>query len=140
MNDSLQTRGRKLLRESIAILERDVNAALRDHDYNMVVRRAQEVVELALKGALRMLSVEYPKSHDVAPVFSEQARRKKLSVAEEVFGEIERISLWLSQARAPSFYGDRDYVREDAEAAARDAQYVVTELRKALALPESNDL
>lgn len=38
--------------------------------YGSVARRAQEVVELAWKGALKMLGVDHPKVHDVALVFS----------------------------------------------------------------------
>lgn len=48
MNQSIQETGEKLIRESQSILRRDVQSALDEGDFNMVVRRAQEVVELAL--------------------------------------------------------------------------------------------
>jgi len=38
---------------------------------------AIEAAELLLRGALKILGVDYPKVHDVAPLFSEQARRGK---------------------------------------------------------------
>jgi len=48
MNDSIQQAGKRLLDESKRILERDVTGALEDHDFNLTVRRAQEVVELCV--------------------------------------------------------------------------------------------
>jgi HEPN domain-containing protein len=38
-----------------------------------VVREAQELVELALKGLLRQAGIDPPKWHDVGPVLLEQA-------------------------------------------------------------------
>ena len=100
----------------------------------MVVRRAQEVVELTLKGALKMLGVDYPKVHDVAPVFSEQVQQKVGATNVETLEQIEDVSFWLSQARAPSFYLERDYGEEDAQKAFRDAMFVLTEVRKVLGI------
>ena len=134
MNGSMQEAGETLIRKSEGILLRDVQGALDERDFNMVVRRAQEVVELALKGALRMLGVDYPKVHDVAPVFSEQVRQKRGAADVEVLEQIEDISFWLSQARAPSFYLERDYGEEDARQALRDAMFVLTEVRKILGM------
>ena len=134
MSRSMQEAGETLIRESESILRRDVQSALDEGDFNMVVRRAQEVVELALKGALKMLGVDYPKVHDVAPVFSEQVRQKQAVVDVEVLERIEDISFWLSQARAPSFYLERDYGEEDARQALRDAVFVLTEVRKILGM------
>jgi len=134
MNGSMQEAGETLIRKSEGILRRDVQGALDEGDFNMVVRRAQEVVELALKGALRMLGVDYPKVHDVASVFSEQVRQKRGAVDVEVLERIEDISFWLSQARAPSFYLERDYGEEDARQALRDAMFVLTEVRKILGM------
>jgi len=134
MSISMQEAGETLIRESESILRRDVQGALDEGDFNMVVRRAQEVVELALKGALKILGVDYPKVHDVAPVFSEQMRQKRGAVDVEVLEQIEDISFWLGQARAPSFYLERDYGEEDARQALRDAVFVLTEVRKILGM------
>lgn len=48
-----------------------------------------------------MLGADYPKVHEVASAFCEQARQKSGAV-EESLERIQTISLWLSQARAPS--------------------------------------
>ena len=65
MMASMQAEGQRLLRESEHILRHDVQSALAAQDFNLTVRRAQEVVELCLKGALRMLGPDYPRVHDV---------------------------------------------------------------------------
>jgi HEPN domain-containing protein len=109
MNKDMRSEGERLISEAGSILERDVQNALVDGNYNLAVRRSQEVVELALKGGLKVLGVDYPKVHDVAPVFSEQVSRKRAIDNENVLRRIEDISLWLSQARAPAFYFERDY-------------------------------
>ena len=69
---SSREEGEKLLREAERILQREAEGALSEADFNIAVRRAQEAVELCLKGALKMLGVEYPKIHDVGSLFSEQ--------------------------------------------------------------------
>lgn len=73
---SMREEGGKLIHEGERVLRRDVQNALNEGDFNMAVRRAQEGVELALKGALKLLGVDYPKAHDVATVFSEHVQRK----------------------------------------------------------------
>ena len=99
--------------------------------YSDVVREAQEVVELALKGMLRQVGMEPPHWHDVGKLIREHHDRFP-SVAE---GEIERlvaISTALRKERELSFYGAIDfipteeYTREHAEQALRDATWVVS--------------
>lgn len=65
---------------------------------------AIEAAELLLRGALKILGVDYPKVHDVAPLFSEQARKKRVVKDQVVSQRIEAVSLWLAQSRTPSFY------------------------------------
>ena len=134
MSRSMQEEGEKLIREGERILRREVQGALDDGDFNIAVRRAQEVVELALKGALKILGVDYPRVHDVASVFSEQVQQKREAVDAEVLERIEEISLWLGQARAPSFYFERDYGEEDARRAFQDAGFVLGEVKKILGI------
>jgi HEPN domain-containing protein len=98
MNKDMQSEGERLISEAESILDRDVQNALVDENYNLAVRRSQEVVELVLKGGLKVLGVDYPKVHDVAPVFSEQVSRKRTMGYEAILRRIEDISLWLSQA------------------------------------------
>ncbi len=135
MKASLQATGKQLIAESERIYLRDVQGALQEADFNLAVRRSQEVVELALKGGLKVVGVDYPKVHDVAPVFSEQLRQKRESVDTRELDRIEEISLWLAQARAPAFYFEYEYNGEDARQAAQDASFVVAAVRRLLGLP-----
>jgi hypothetical protein len=50
---------------------------------------------------------------------------KLLKEAEWIF---ERISKWLAEARAPSFYGERDFTSEDSQRAYNDAAFVLREI------------
>ena len=134
MTRNLRVEGKRLIREGERVLRRDARGALADRDFNMVVRRAQEVVELVLKGALKILGADYPKAHDVASAFSQQVRRKLKAVNPDALNQIEEISLWLSQARAPSFYFERDYDAPDARKAYKDAALVVTHVKRMLAM------
>ena len=72
--------------------------------YDDVVREAREIVELALKGALRCLGIEPPKRHDVAPFLSKatglpQKWRRRLA-------KLEELSEVLAEERSYAFYGD----------------------------------
>lgn len=126
--------GEKLIRQGQWVLERDLRTALEERNFNLAVRRAQEVVELVLKGGLRMLGADYPKVHDVASAFCQQVRQKSTAVDEEVLEQIRAVSLWLSEARAPSFYFERDYGEEDARRAFQDARFVLSEVKEILGL------
>jgi HEPN domain-containing protein len=119
--------GEKLLKEAQWIFEKDLKIAVDEENYNLAVRRAQEVVELAIIGCLRMLSIDYPKIHDAGYVFTKEAG-KKLEFQENILKDIERISKWLAEARSPSFYGDRDFTKEDARRAFNDAAFVLKEI------------
>lgn len=105
--------------------------------YSDVVREAQEVVELALKGALRLVGVEPPKLHDVGPVLLEHADRFPPDVRAQL-PELARISKWLRKEREFSFYGEADfiptleYTEEDADRARGDARRVVSVCRQLL--------
>lgn len=123
--------GEKLLKEAEWIFEKDLKSAMEEENYNLAVRRAQEVVELSLKGCLRILGIDYPKVHDAGFVFVREAGNK-LRFKEDSLKEIERISKWLSEARAPSFYGERDFTSEDAKKAFEDAAYVLNEIKSAI--------
>ena len=95
-----------------------------------VVRESQEVVELALKGLLRACGVEPPRVHDVSDLLRAERDRLPPTVA----GELDRLagaSRRLRRDRELAFYGAEDltpsgfYTREDADAARRDAAFVV---------------
>lgn len=130
----MQEDGEKLIGQGEAIFRRDVQSAYGGQDFNLTVRRAQEVVELALKGGLKFLGVDYPRVHDVAPVFSELVKQKVSVSDASVLDRIEQSSLWLSQARAPSFYFERDYGVQDARQAVKDAEFVLEAVKRLLGL------
>ena len=107
--------------------------------FSDVVREAQELVELALKGMLRQVGVEPPKWHDVGDMPIEHQAR----FPEGVCGSVPRlaeISAWLRREREFAFYGDEDfiptseYTREDALRAMSDAQFAVTCARQVIPL------
>jgi len=103
---------------------------LEDDAYSDVVREAQELVELALKGMLRFVGVEPPKRHDVGELLLHHRDRLPAAVA----GVVDRLALIshrLRQEREVAFYGDDDfiptdeYTRNEADAAVADAQFVL---------------
>ena len=95
-----------------------------------VVREAQEIVELALKGALRAIGVEPPKYHDVGGLLLEHAKKFPRKVGDDLARAAE-ISRRLRKERELAFYGDVDfipteqYTAEDAERAYADAEWIV---------------
>lgn len=124
--------GQKLIREAQRLLERDLKSALEDGDFNMTVRRAQETVELLLKGVLKFLGVDYPKVHDVSKIFTRRIKEKLPDIDKNTLVKIEKVSMWLGEARGPSFYFERDYTAGDAQKAFEDATFVFTEIKKVL--------
>ncbi len=95
-----------------------------------VIREAQEIVELALKGILRQVGVEPPRWHDVGGALKEVADRLPAGVREEV-PRLAGASAWLRKERELAFYGDIDfipteqYTEGDARRAVEDAEVVV---------------
>jgi HEPN domain-containing protein len=77
-----------------------------------VVRESQEVVELALKGLLRIVGVDPPKEHDVSKQLAAQRDRLPRTVTANL-REIRRLSKRLRRERELAFYGDEDFVPSD---------------------------
>jgi len=100
-----------------------------EKDYSDVVREAQELVELALKGMLRAVGVEPPRHHDVGGLLVEQ---RELFVPEirDRLADLAAISRSLRKERELAFYGDIDfipseqYTEADATEAIRQAREV----------------
>jgi HEPN domain-containing protein len=98
--------------------------------YSDVVREAQEIVELALKGMLRQAGVEPPHWHDVGGLLRQHAERLSGVGAEEI-DRLARGSAWLRKEREFAFYGDIDFLpteQYDAATAQRaidDARFAV---------------
>lgn len=101
--------GSMLIGEARRVLFSDGYKALEESSYNLAVRRAQESVELALKGLLKVLGIEYPKVHDVGELFMLQVTEKFPQVQRKVLERIKDISMRLSRDREPSFYIERLY-------------------------------
>ncbi len=80
-----------------------------DGAFSDVVREAQEVVELALKGMLRHVGVEPPKWHDVGQLLEEHRARFEPAVG-PALPRLAEASGWLRKEREFAFYGDIDFI------------------------------
>ena len=102
--------------------------------YADVVRETQELVELCLKGLLRLARVEVPRIHDVGPLLVDAKSRLPAEVRAHV-AALAKISKAMRRDRELSFYGSEDltpsefYQREDAEKALDDAKWVYSVCR-----------
>ena len=109
---------------------RVLEVLLEETAYSDVVREAQELVELALKGMLRKVGVDPPKWHDVGPILVEQAALFPEQVRKDL-PRLAEISKWPRKEREFAFYGDIDFIpteeyrSEDAERALADALFVL---------------
>jgi len=77
-----------------------------------VIREAQEIVELALKGILRAVGIDPPKWHDVGDILLEHASKFQ-SLSEEEVKRMAAASKSLRKEREFSFYGDIDFIPTD---------------------------
>ena len=101
--------------------------------WNMVVRRSQEVVELALKAALIWAQIEVPRIHDVGPLLKQYADRYPEPFRSRIH-QLASISRMLRAEREISFYGDEQsgvppeslYTPEDAKEALLKAHEVLS--------------
>lgn len=121
--------GGKLIWEAEVYLEELRQAFQRDF-WNIVVRKAQEVVELSIKGILKIMGVEYPKVHDPARFFITTLKRRGILIEEETVIKLKEISKELAEKRAPAFYFEKDYKEEDAVEAKEGAEFVFKMIKK----------
>ena len=102
--------------------------------YPDVVREAQELVELTLKGMLRWIGVDPPKWHDVGAILVELAGKFPPELQSEL-DELARISRRLRRDGEAAFYGEIDLIPEQvfdraaAQLAMDEAQRVLEALR-----------
>jgi len=107
--------------------------------YSDVVREAQEIVELSLKGMLRNVGIEPPKWHDVGKIVQQYRDRFRNDTVPHV-DRLADISAWLRKEREFSFYGDIDFIPteeyqiEDAMRAIEDARFVVSVVEREIQL------
>jgi HEPN domain-containing protein len=116
--------GNRLI-EDAEIYYKEMKMAFEEKRWNIVIRRAQEVVELSLKGILKIGCVDYPKVHNVAPLFVKFVKEKNLEVDEKILEKIQNISEKLAKERAPAFYGEEIYGEEEAEEAFEGAKEIL---------------
>jgi HEPN domain-containing protein len=131
---SLRAYAEALLREAAIRLE-SAHVFLERSAYAYVVRQCLESVELALKAALRLVGVEYPKEHEVSDVLLDQStafpqpfRRSLRRMAE--------VSRTLYASRIPSMYGEESvskgpgelFSRADATDAVEKAEFVLQQV------------
>lgn len=122
-------RAQRILEEAQLLCEREA--------WNLVVRRCQEVVELALKAALWWAGVDVPRLHDVGPVLRQHSGRFPLSFVEHI-PRLASISRSLSAERERSFYGDEVlylppeelYFEHDARDALEKAEFALDTCRR----------
>jgi HEPN domain-containing protein len=113
---------------------------LKDKNYSDVIREAQEIVELSIKGMLRQIGIEPPKWHDVGKLLAE----KKELLPSEIENQLDRIasiSRYLRKERELAFYGETDFIPTEeydpktAKQAIRDAKFIVSCAKKVIRLP-----
>jgi HEPN domain-containing protein len=92
----------------------EMNRALDGEAWNLATRRAQEVLELVIKALLSEMSVDYPKTHDPAPVFGQAVRMRGIGVDAGVLESLTALSQELARIRGPAFY--QETVVTDAQA------------------------
>lgn len=122
---------RSYLRRAKTVL-REAQRLYEEQAWNLVVRRSQEAVELALKGLLRAAGAEVPKVHDVSGALRRNLDRLPRSVAAEIDLLISA-SRRLREERELAFYGDEEtdteaealFSRGDADDALEMAQRVI---------------
>jgi HEPN domain-containing protein len=111
--------------EDAEIYYEEMKSAFEKKRWNIVIRRAQEVVELSLKGILKIACIDYPKIHNVGPLFVKFIKEKNLKVEEKMLEKIQNISEKLAQKRAPAFYGEKIYSEKDAIDAVEGAKEIL---------------
>ena len=77
-----------------------------------VVRESQEIVELALKGVLRVVGLDPPKEHDVSKYMAKERGRLPAVVVAHL-QEIRKMSKRLRRERELAFYGADDFIPSD---------------------------
>ena len=100
--------------------------------YPDVLREAQEVVELCLKGALRFLGIDPPKKYEVSGLLRIHIELLPAKWKENIEA-IQMISTQLFEERSHAFYGDEAdlipaseiFGKEDAEEALNGAKMIL---------------
>lgn len=111
-----------------------VDALFAARSWADVVRESQEVVELALKGLLRVAGIEPPRVHDVSEVLAAERSRLPRAVQQHVEA-LAAGSRMLRRDRELAFYGAEDltpsgfYTQDDAKVARDIARNTVAAVK-----------
>lgn len=130
--------GKKLIEEAQEYLG-EMKRAYRRGSWNVTIRRAQEVVELGLKGLIKIMGAEYPKVHDPMEFVIRTLQRSKIEIKDETKERLKRISAELAEKRAPAFYFERVYSEKEAKEAKDGAEFVwriIKQLHKRLTITQ----
>ncbi|MEK6776716.1 MAG: HEPN domain-containing protein [bacterium] len=120
--------GLAYIKDAITIAE-EANESLAKGHYHRTVRKCQEAVELGLKGLLRLVGIEYPKSHRVGPVLLESNLHD--DIPRDTLERMSEISDELARERESAFYGSEEgpaeelFTKVDAEEAITMAAYTL---------------
>lgn len=106
-------------------------------EWNMVVRKSQEATELYIKAILKLMSVEFPKEHDLGRYFLEILVQKGIDIDPEDGEKIRTLSAELAEKRAPAYYGEVFYKEQEATRASEGAAEVREIARRLLARLEA---
>lgn len=127
---------KRMMERSLIILD-EAEYLNNKEAWNMVVRRSQESVELALKCSLLWARIEVPRIHDVGPILRQYAGRYPEPFRSRI-PYLASVSRMLRAEREISFYGDEQsgvppeklYTREDASEALSKAGEVLRECQR----------
>lgn len=115
-----------------------VEVLMQRRGYADVVRESQELIELCLKGVLRLSGVEVPRVHDVSDILIQSENSLPASIKPHV-KQIAKISKNLRRDRELSFYGSEDltpsefYKEDDAKSAIEDARWICSLCKEIIA-------
>lgn len=116
-------RADRLLAEASSVADEMRAAAVR-HAWNLTLRRAQEVIELTIKGLLNELGVEYPRIHDPVPMFVESLQSRRIEADPKFLERLAPVSAHLARVRGPAFYQEIAVTEAEAREAIAAADAV----------------
>lgn len=127
--------GKSYIEDAKIILEEAEESFNKGYNHR-TIRKCQESIELALKGVLRIVGIEYPKSHRIGGALKDSALKEKLD--EGTLERIIAIADRLANEREIAFYGSdissaKDmFDEDDASEAIADTHYVMKIIDKFL--------
>jgi len=114
--------GKSYIKKAIARFD-TLAVLMKNKDYSDVIRESQEIVELVLKGILRIRGIEPPKIHDVGGLLLEY-REKFAEINLRDIKKLAKISKELRKEREFSFYGDVDFIPTEEYSKADARNYI----------------